>query len=578
MPEIDPLLSLAFAMHANRGTMAVLLGSGASGAAGIPTGWGVVLDLAAKLAEMQGDGPQDDVAGWYARKFGKQPDYSDLLDALVRTADERRGLLHSYFEPTDEEREQGRKQPTAAHRAIARLVKAGHIRVILTTNFDRLMETALREEGIEPVVISSPDGIKGAPPMAHWQCVVIKLHGDYLDPRIRNTEGELAAYAPETDQLLDRIFDEFGLIISGWSGEWDVALRSAMERCPTRRFSCLWGDRGALGPKARALATLRAIEVVEGLDADGLFVGLEDHLASLAEIAERRHPLTPAVAVATAKRWLADPERNRIRLHDLVMAEVERVCTACGPKHFPIQGVQPTAEEFLKRLKRYEAATETLCALAATFAQWGDDRHRTLWTKVIERLDGLAVSQSGYTIWNDLQRYPVLLLLYAGGIGAVEAGRYDWIKALLADPIRRQDEERKHPIGRRLDAAHELGKHFGSFPDVARGALTLGSDHIFAYLQSLFQTSQAYHGRFQQAFDRFEFMFVLWRMMTGSYPFYGCFAWRRDYDMTREIVEEASRAGDDWAPLKQGFITGTVADVRDKCKELAARIEKLGWR
>ena len=35
MPQIDPLLSLAFAMHANRGTQAVLLGSGVSRAAGI---------------------------------------------------------------------------------------------------------------------------------------------------------------------------------------------------------------------------------------------------------------------------------------------------------------------------------------------------------------------------------------------------------------------------------------------------------------------------------------------------------------------------------------------------------------
>ena len=38
-------------------------------------------------------------------------------------------------------------------RAIARLVRSGHVRVIVTTNFDRLMENALREEGIEPTVV-----------------------------------------------------------------------------------------------------------------------------------------------------------------------------------------------------------------------------------------------------------------------------------------------------------------------------------------------------------------------------------------------------------------------------------------
>jgi len=322
MPEIDPLLSLAFTMDANRGTMAVLLGSGVSRAAGIPTGWQVTLDLAERLAASMGEDTKDNTEKWYVTKFGKAPDYSDIVEAMARTSDERRGLLHGYFEATTEEREEGRKQPTAAHRAIARLVQAGHIRVILTTNFDRLMETALLEFGIEPVVISSTDGIKGAPPMAHWQCVIIKLHGDYLDPRIRNTVAELESYAPEMDQLLDRVFDEFGLIISGWSGEWDVALRSAMERCPTRRYSSLWGEPGTLGPKAADLVALRSIQLVQGLGADQLFTRLEEHLSSLAEIAERRHPLTPALAVATAKRWLAEPDKNRIRLHDMVIDEV----------------------------------------------------------------------------------------------------------------------------------------------------------------------------------------------------------------------------------------------------------------
>lgn len=38
---------------------------------------------------------------------------------------------------------------------IARLVAAGHVRVIITTNFDRLIENALREHGVEPTVIAS---------------------------------------------------------------------------------------------------------------------------------------------------------------------------------------------------------------------------------------------------------------------------------------------------------------------------------------------------------------------------------------------------------------------------------------
>ena len=49
---IDPQVSLAFALHSNRGAHAVLVGSGVSVGAGIPTGWQVVLDLISKVARV----------------------------------------------------------------------------------------------------------------------------------------------------------------------------------------------------------------------------------------------------------------------------------------------------------------------------------------------------------------------------------------------------------------------------------------------------------------------------------------------------------------------------------------------
>jgi hypothetical protein len=36
---VDPMLSLAFSVHSNKGVFALLLGSGVSRASGIPTGW-----------------------------------------------------------------------------------------------------------------------------------------------------------------------------------------------------------------------------------------------------------------------------------------------------------------------------------------------------------------------------------------------------------------------------------------------------------------------------------------------------------------------------------------------------------
>jgi hypothetical protein len=522
-PTIDALHSLAFAMHNAPGAHAILLGSGVSRPAGIPTGWQVVLDLICRLAALRGEDAGCDPAAWHEQQFGAKPSYSALLGQLGGSAAERRALLHSYFEPNEDEKEQGLKRPTAAHRAIARMAARGTIRVILTTNFDRLIEMALRDEGVEPVVIASADDIAGAPPLSQWRCTVIKLHGDYLDPRIRNTEAELAKYKPEMDLLLDRIFDEFGLIISGWSGEWDIALRAAFARCPTRRYTKLWVDPGALGERARDLATNRAITVVEGVDADRLFGTVDDALITLAELDARRHPLTPALAAATAKRWLAEPGKNRIRLHDLVMDEVEHACAAAGPDRFPVDERNIAPEMVRQRLERYEALTDPLITLLITFVQWGDDSHLSLWTKAVERLDGRGISSGGkYTsrVWLDLQRYPTLLLLYAGGIAAVATGRYEWMRALLVDAVRPQNGKLQ-AVGMEIDATHQLGTHMTCFPEYVENNAK-GSAHLYARMRTHFREMLPYDERYQRVFDRFEYLFMLWRKAIGSYAFLGC--------------------------------------------------------
>lgn len=60
------------------------------------------------------------------------------------------------------------------------------------------MENALREQGIEPTVVSSADVLSGAEPLTHSRCYLLKLHGDYKDARILNTDQELSAYPKAT--------------------------------------------------------------------------------------------------------------------------------------------------------------------------------------------------------------------------------------------------------------------------------------------------------------------------------------------------------------------------------------------
>jgi hypothetical protein len=118
---IDPLLGLTFNLHAQRGTYALLLGSGVSRSVGISTGWEITLDLIGQIAHLEKADCRGKEVNWYASKFGKDPDYSELLSAVAPTSAAQQQLLKSYFEPNEQEREEGKKASnccTSGNRAV----------------------------------------------------------------------------------------------------------------------------------------------------------------------------------------------------------------------------------------------------------------------------------------------------------------------------------------------------------------------------------------------------------------------------------------------------------------------------
>lgn len=96
---------------------------------------------------------QEDWHASYQETTDKELNDSELVGELALSRDERRSILHSYIEPDDDDQEESRKLSIRAHHAISQLVREGYIRVIITTNFDRLLGRALREQGLEPTVV-----------------------------------------------------------------------------------------------------------------------------------------------------------------------------------------------------------------------------------------------------------------------------------------------------------------------------------------------------------------------------------------------------------------------------------------
>lgn len=573
---IDPLLSLAMSIHARPGAYALLLGSGVSRPAGIPTGWEVVLDLIRRLAVLVGEECGTDPASWFKGKYRQDPTYSGLLDELFKSQAERSQILATYFEPSDDEQERGLKVPTPAHRAIAQLVKSGHVKVILTTNFDRLMEQALESAGVPPVIIGSPDATEGAMPLVHSRCTLVKLHGDYLDVRTKNTPLELDAYDPRIDGLLDRILDEFGLVVCGWSGEWDTALRKAIERCKGHRFTTYWTAKSPATTAAKAIADQRLAETIMIQNADQFFSQLAEKVDALSTI-DRPHPLSAKVAVAQAKKYLSE-EKYKIQLHDLLMQELEEIVRETSPECYPVNGSFQN-EDIAHRIEAFEAISEVAVAIIAIGCYWGNKEHHALWIKAIDRLANPAHPQSWNAAMQGLRYYPALLLLYAGGIAAVADGHYDTLYGLSSKPkVRNSNRSEDLTRGLITEADPDI---FKAIPGLQNMKVPR-SERLFKVLRQHLRELLPGDEEYLRAFDRFEALQAFWSANIAGWAIPGMFMYRYGHfnegSVLAEIIKEHEKYGPDWQIFKIGFFGGDPEQWQPSLTRVMEMTNHISWR
>ena len=578
MVQVDKVVLAAHALHTSPGTYAVLLGSGLSSSAGIPTAWEITLDLARRVAAVDDDAP-DDPEEWYRSRFGTAPDYSVLLGRLCPTSSERRDLLRRYVEPIEEHLATRQRAPTEAHQAVARLAASGHIRVILTTNFDRLIERALTDAGVSHDVVATDDDLVGARPISHTPCVV-KLHGDYKDSRIRNTEEELSEYSGPFEGLLDRILEEYGLIICGWSATWDPALRAAIKRS-NRRYSTWWVDIRPLGSDAAALASACRALVIENMEADDFFGSLASKVAALTE-ADRPHPISVAAAVAELKHLLPDPA-HRIRVNDLVCGEAHRLRSVCNdPTSFPLSSAFDD-ELIDARVRAYEGQTELLEALFAVGCAWVTNPRP--FTEALKITADISRMAGGDTNLLYLQRYPALRCFYAGGIAAVYQRRWDTLRALTLDAtapaannagleslleFRAYGPTLPMVVALNYKSIFQTPETAYVLPGQARHHVPV-SNYLLGSLREPLRSTIPVDGEYEANFDRFEYMIGLIIEDAHSqqpddirsHGPVGNFN-RNRVSTTRtpplwdRIRTEAEQAGADWGPIRAGIFGGTI--------------------
>ena len=542
-----------------------------------------------KLAVLEGAGEIGDPVAWYVSRFNKQPDYAELLDHLTKTSGVRQGFLRQYFEPTQQELEEGKKRPTGAHRALAKLVRAGYVKVIVTTNFDRLIERALEDEGILPTVLATADQIKGANALTHQRCCVIKVHGDYQDTRIKNTPEELKQYDNAMDSLLDRVFEDYGLVVCGWSADWDVALRAAIERAVDPRFPLYWAARGAPSEKAKALIEHRSGVIISIDGADEFFEDLHEKVSSMEP---RIVPNSPAIlhdeVSSIGLRTAVNPPAsvgvedsikqilssgNMLQLESAIQDTIKLVMEEVKRDDGSALNEKVTAELVLSRIRAYSASCSSLASVGYLCGRWGDKNTFRLLVQGRDRLFSLKeCGEKSNRVWLDFRAYPACVWVYSILLGAMLGGNLEVMLDILKGTILR-DGERAPAIWNIIPTL------FITDHDSVRRALgnrwipvnEAVHDFLLNEIGDNFPTKR----HFTEAFGRIELLmslhanYQLSKVDGTPWYTYGRFAYDEFQERISEILEDLAEHGQESVYVKTSLFGKEVAE----CK---LAVEKIG--
>ncbi len=234
---LHDLTDLATVWASQKQRFAWFLGAGVSASAGVPLASSIrdklLVDRYAAehgLVRQHVDAADpafiDRVHGYYDGKNGMPPigsdsDYSAAFELCLPDAAARKAELIAAI---------GRARPGFGQRVFGGLIVSGACDLAITTNFDRLIEQGVQEaqrtgtdagsdQGRELNVAGLDSQLRAvtARQEREWP-LVVKLHGDFREKRLMNTDAELQQQDATLRQFVVDVSREFGLIVSGYSG------------------------------------------------------------------------------------------------------------------------------------------------------------------------------------------------------------------------------------------------------------------------------------------------------------------------------------------------------------------------
>ena len=296
---------------------------------------------------------------------------------------------------------------------------------------------------------------------------------------------------------------------------------------------------------------------------------------------------TPTEAVADTLKQLLPTPSEQIRLDDFTSTHIRAALEATSLERFPVQNVDVTKETFALRIAAYEEAITNVATMAVLMGRWCTAEQLPILEKMLSRLAEGDKGSSGTTLWLSLGWYPTLYLMYSAGIAALSAGNYPTLAQVLTTRVHsgpRDGGELLPLVVPVIEQLTEIADSFKWLPGHDRHYVPR-SEHLRTQQQPLVEDLLFLGRAYDQHFDRFEiFLALTYADATdGDWGPPGRFAWKHN-SRTHSgspyvaLMEEATRMGNNWPPVKAGLFKGSAQrflDVAGTYKELLTR---FGWR
>jgi tetratricopeptide (TPR) repeat protein len=194
----------------------LFLGAGASRSSGVPSG-GDLVKTWRETAYRESEATEE-LESWCKRQeWYAQPDeYSRLFELICVDVWARQRELEKLIKDAF---------PGWGYLYLASLMTQGYFNVCFTTNFDDLIHDALKLYlDYRPVVCAAGSEVKSIN-FRSPRAKIIKLHGDFLYTRLKNTVNELRELDPNMDGKLRDLAGQFGMVVLGYGGRDHSVMR-----------------------------------------------------------------------------------------------------------------------------------------------------------------------------------------------------------------------------------------------------------------------------------------------------------------------------------------------------------------